>query len=193
MKRKILNIGLAVSLLFASSCGKDFLDVNTDPNNPASAPANLVFPAAVISTASVVGGDYAILGGIWSQFWTQSHGSNQYKSIDAFSIRPVDFQNRWLELYAGALNDYKYVKEQADATGNANLKLMAVVMEAYTFQVLTDIYDEIPFDEALQGGANLQPRYQPGQEVYDGLIVRLNEAIAAAPGGLAPIGDNDIV
>jgi hypothetical protein len=193
MKRKILNIGLAVTLLFASSCGKDFLDVNDDPNNPLTAPAPLVFPAAVVSTASVVGGDYAILGGIWSQFWTQNNQSNQYKDIDAFSIRPTNFQNRWTELYAGALNDYKYIKQQADATGDGNLFLMATVMEVYTYQVLTDLYDDIPFSEALQGTANLTPAFDPGQKVYDGLIVRLDEAIAKATGGTSVIGDNDIV
>src|SRR5690349_14088928 len=106
MKRKILNIGLAVTMMFyASSCGKDFLDVNTDPNNPLTAPAELVFPAGVTSTASVVGGDYAILGGIWSQAWTQNNGSNQYKVYDAFNLKPTDFQRSWGELYAGSLND----------------------------------------------------------------------------------------
>src|SRR5687767_2517850 len=154
MKRRILNIGMAVVLLFASSCGKDFLDVNTDPNNPSSAPANLVLPAAVISTASAVGGDYAIIGGIWSQHWTQGNSSNQYKDTDAFSLQTVNFQNRWTELYAGALNDYKYVRQQADATGDGNLNLMATVMEVYTYQVLTDLYGEIPFSEALQGATN---------------------------------------
>ena len=193
MKRRILNIGMAVVLLFASSCGKDFLDVNTDPNNPSTAPANLVLPAAVISTAATVGGDYAIIGGIWSQHWTQGNSSNQYKDTDAFSLRPVNFQNRWAELYAGALNDYKYVRQQADATGDANLNLMATVMEVYTYQVLTDLYGDIPFSEALQGSANLAPNFDSGEEVYDGLIIRLNEALAKATGGSSPIGDNDIV
>src|SRR5688572_4980945 len=127
MKRNILNIGLAATLLFVSSCGKEFLDVNTDPNNPNSAPAKLVFPAAVISTASAVGGDYAIVGGIWSQHWTQGNSSNQYKDVDAFSLQSSAFQNRWTELYAGALNDYKYVREQAESTGDPNLNLMATV------------------------------------------------------------------
>lgn len=192
MKRKILNIGLAVGLMFASSCDS-FLDVNNDPNNPNKVPAEKVFPAAVVSTASVVGGDYAILGGIWSQYWTQSNSANQYKSIDTYDLRTTDFQNRWAELYAGALNDYKYVKDQATATGDGNLNLMATVMEAYTYQVLTDLYDEIPFTEALQGSKNITPAFDPGQTVYDGLIVRINEALAKASGGSSPVADNDVV
>ncbi|MFC5272231.1 SusD/RagB family nutrient-binding outer membrane lipoprotein [Adhaeribacter terreus] len=194
MKRKIFNIGLAVAMMFyASSCGNDFLDVNTDPNNPLTAPAELVFPAGVASTASVVGGNFAILGGIWSQVWTQNNGSNQYKTYDAYNLRPTDFQNSWGELYAGALNDYKYVKEEADSKANNNLYLMATVMETYTFQVLTDLYDEIPFEEALQGLSNLTPKYNTGQEVYDGITARLTSAQNRPTTATSLIGDNDIV
>ncbi|MBK0401991.1 SusD/RagB family nutrient-binding outer membrane lipoprotein [Adhaeribacter sp. BT258] len=194
MKRKIFNIGLAVAMMFyASSCGDDFLDVNTDPNNPLTAPAELVFPAGVASTASVVGGNFAILGGIWSQVWTQNNGSNQYKTYDAYNLRPTDFQNSWGELYAGALNDYKYVKEEADAKANNNLYLMATVMEAYTYQVLTDLYDQIPFEEALQGLSNLTPKYNTGQEVYDGITARVTTALNRPTTGTSLVGENDIV
>ena len=179
-------------MFYASSCGNDFLDTNTDPNNPQTAPAELVFPAAVASTASVVGGDFAILGGMWSQAWTQNNGSNQYKTYDAYNLRPTDFQRAWGELYAGSLSDLKYVKEEADAKADANLYLMASVMEAYTYQVLVDLYDEVPFEEALQGLANLTPKFNTGQEVYDGLIARLNAALSRQTGSTL-IGDNDIV
>src|SRR6476620_8107793 len=148
MKRKILNIGLAVAIAFyASSCGKDFLDVNTDPNNALSIEPQFILPAAVTSTASAVGGEYAILGGIWSQYYTQNNGSNQYKAIDAFNLRPLDFNTRWSEVYSGALRDYKNVKNQASSSGDWNLNLMATVMEQYTFQVLADLYDQIPYTQ----------------------------------------------
>jgi hypothetical protein len=85
--KKIFQKGLIILILLqASACGDEFLDVNVDPNNPQDAQLELVFPAAVTSTASVVGGSYAILGGIWSQYYTQNNGSNQYKDIDNFNI-----------------------------------------------------------------------------------------------------------
>jgi hypothetical protein len=176
--KKLLTIGLvASSLLYQTSC-KDYLDVNVDPNNPNDAPVELVLPVAILSTASVVGGDYAILGGIWSQYYTQNNGSNQYKNIDAFDLQATTFQFRWQELYAGALNDYRYVKEKAAQEEDWNVYLMATVMEAYTYQVLADLYDKIPFDESLRGSENTSPKYQNGPEVYDGLITRINEALA---------------
>ena len=195
MKRKILNIGLAVTMMFyASSCGKDFLDVNTDPNNATSVEPELVLPAAITSASSAIGGDYAILGGIWSQYWTQNNGSNQYKTIDAFNLRPLDYNNRWTEIYSGALNDFKYVRTASEAKGNWNLNLMATVVQSYTYQVMADLYDQIPFEESLKGETgNLNPVFVPGQQVYDGLVARIDEALGKPVGGNSPIGAGDVI
>jgi hypothetical protein len=178
--KKLINIGLVFSLLlYASSCGDDFLDVNVDPNNPSDAPVNLVFPAAVGSTASVVGGWYAILGGLWSQHWTQNNTSNQYKDFDSYNIQPTDLDFSFQETYSGALNDYNFVRKKAMATQDWNFYLMATIMQAYTFQNLVDLYDQIPFNNALQGNeGNINPTYLAGEAVYDSLIVRIDEALA---------------
>ncbi len=181
MKKVFLNIGVALTLLAtATSCDKEFLDVNVNPNNPVDAPVELVLPAAMTTTAGVVGGQYAILGGIWSQYYTQNNGSNQYVSIDQFNIQPTAFNNSWTEQYAGALNDYRFVKSKAAATKDWNAYLMATVMESYNYQVLVDLYDKIPFDEAGQGETkkNLTPVFRDGQAVYDSLIVRIDKALA---------------
>jgi hypothetical protein len=179
MKKIFIHIGIVASLLFTTSC-EDFLDVNQDPNVPVDAPVELVLPVAVTTTASVVGGEYAILGGIWSQYYTQNNGSNQYVGIDQFNIQPSNFSNSWTEQYAGALNDYRFVKGKAAAANDWNAYLMATVMEAYNYQVLADLYDRIPFDEVGQGEThqNLTPVFRDGQVVYDSLIVRLDKALA---------------
>ncbi|WP_439879594.1 SusD/RagB family nutrient-binding outer membrane lipoprotein [Pontibacter sp. MBLB2868] len=196
MKKIIRYIGVVLAVLSFSACEKDFLDVNTDPNNPVDAPSELVFPVAAASTASVVGGQYAIIGGIWSQYYTQSHTANQYKTIDVFNVSSTSFEDQWEELYAGALNDYEFVKEKAVQEQNWNSYLMATVMEAYTYQVLADLYDKIPFDEALAGEeGNLSPVFRDGQVVYDSLIVRLDKALAKPITSVATgkTGANDVV
>lgn len=195
MKNKILNVGMALGLMvYASSCTQDFLDVNQDPNNATNVDPQLVLPAAMTSTASAVGGEYALLGGIWSQYYTQNNGSNQYKAIDAFNLRPLDYNARWTEVYAGALNDYKYVINSAQASGNWNLNLIATAMQAYTYQVMADLYDQIPFDDALKGDeGTFNPTYQNGQQVYDGLIAKLDEALAKPVGGSTTLGNSDVI
>lgn len=176
--KKFINIALAFTVLLLASC-EDYLDVNTDPNNPTDATPGLIFPAATLSIVSVIGGDYAITGNIWSQYYTQNHAANQYKGIDGFNITSTFQGARFQELYSGALNDLQFVKNKAMETEDWSYYLMSTALEAYAFQVLVDLYDEVPFDEALKGSeGNFSPSYLGGQAIYDSLIVRLDNALA---------------
>jgi hypothetical protein len=178
IKKTILPAALA-ALLAGTGCRKA-LDINTDPNNPTleQATPTIIFPSAVMSTAGRVGGDLAILGGIWGQYWTQSSTANQYKYIDAYNVKSADLNGSYTELFSGALNDYKSVIQKSNETANWKYLLMATVMRAYTYQVLVDLYDQVPFSEALQGNANLQPRFEDGYTIYQALLGEINAALA---------------
>jgi len=167
---------LSILALFAG-CGKDWLDVNISPNDAATAAPENVLPAGVMSTATVVGGYYNLLGGFWSQYYTQGNSSNQYKYIDGYGMLNTEFERQFGELYNGALMDLKYVKQEAAKEENWAYYLMATVTECYSWQVLVDLYGEIPFNEALQGVTNLNPHYDNAELVYDSLIVRLDYAL----------------
>ncbi|MEP0369000.1 MAG: SusD/RagB family nutrient-binding outer membrane lipoprotein [Cyclobacteriaceae bacterium] len=171
-------VGL-IMVIFSTSCGDDFFDINTDPNLPGEASVQLVFPAGTAISGFIIGGQYQILGGIWSQHWAQSVGASQYANYDSYDIQSTTLDARgYGELYNGALNDLKYVRDQALATENWNYYLMSTVISAYTYQVLTDLYDNIPFTDALQGLDGLvQPKFDEGTVVYDGLITMLDEAL----------------
>jgi len=174
--KKIFKLSIILLLVLSSSCSKDWLSVNSDPNSILSAPDSLVFPSGVASVATVIGGQYAIMGGIWCQYFTQNNTANQYKDLDGFNITTTTMDDQWDELYAGALKDFKYVREQAQQEGNWQLVLMSTVMEAYTYQLLVDLYDQIPYNEALLGSSNMSPHYIPGQQVYDSLIMKIDAA-----------------
>jgi hypothetical protein len=169
---------MVLVLVTFSGCDK-WLDVNDDPNNPSSASPELVLPVASLSVGVVVGGYYNLLGGFWSQYWTQSSAANQYKYIDSYTINATDFSSQWTELYAGALNDLNYIANESEANEDWSMYLIATVLRAYSFQVLSDLYDEIPFSEASMGAdGNFSPIYESGQTVYDGLITMLDNALS---------------
>ena len=177
--KKILSILLTGLVLFTFSGCESWLDVNDDPDNPSSATPELVLPVATMSTATVVGGYYNLLGGFWSQYWTQSTAANQYKYIDSYTINATDFSSQWTELYAGALNDFAYVIREAEAAEDWSMYLIATVMKCYTYQVLVDLYDEVPYFEASKGGTEeiFSPAYDGGQAIYDDLIASLDIAL----------------
>ncbi len=174
--KSIKYFSLSILLVIFSSCS-DWLDVNIDPNNPTQVDYSLILPNAQMQVAGAINGEYAILGGLWSQHWAQSHISSQYKDIDSYDITDKDFEITWQELYSDALIDFEEIKNQATASSNWNAYLQATCLQAYAFQILADLYDRIPYKEALKGSANLSPKWDNGPEVYDGLIASLDLAL----------------
>ncbi len=157
----------------------DYLDINDDPNNPSSVPATLTLPAAQMTIATTLSSDYAVLGGIWAQHWTQSHVASQYRDEDRYDLTLLDYQTPWSELYAGALIDLRKIEAEAVSTGNWNLNLQAVCLTAFTYQLLVDWYSDVPYAQSLQGeGGVVAPQYQAGSEIYADLVVRLDAALA---------------
>ena len=175
-KFNIYLIGLLS--LISASCS-DFLDTNTSPNEPSTAPVEMVFPAATGSAAYVIGGWYQILGGMWAQHWTQSTGASQYRNVDSYDLQNDAFDDRQFgELYSGAINDLEYIRSTAKKDQNWSYYLMATVIQSYTYQVLVDLYDKVPFTDALKGSkGNLTPTFDDGQVIYDSLIARIDYAL----------------
>lgn len=162
----------------ASGCKKGFFDINVSPNNPAEATPALVLPSGVAGSAYVLGGYYQALGGFWAQHYAQAPGASQWLEWESYNLTETNFDRQFTTLYAGALYDYKYVKEKASATGNWKFYTIASLMQAYTFQVLADLYDKIPFTDALMGAEVLQPKYDDGQTVYEGLLSMIDDAMS---------------
>ncbi|WP_018625791.1 SusD/RagB family nutrient-binding outer membrane lipoprotein [Niabella aurantiaca] len=164
--------------VLASGCKKGFFDINVSPNNPAEATPALVLPSGIAGTAFVFGGYYQAVGAFWTQQYAQSSGASQWADWESYNLTNNDFDRQFTTLYAGALYDYNYVKEKASEKSDWKLYAIAGLMQAYTFQVLADLYDKIPFSEALNGVGTLQPKYDDGQAVYEGLIGMIDDAMS---------------
>ncbi|MEN2489738.1 SusD/RagB family nutrient-binding outer membrane lipoprotein [Flavobacterium sp. B11] len=184
--KKIATIITALFLLV--SCDETF-DINRDPDALPPGQANsTILPAGIAGLAGAQGSYYALIGGFWSQFWTQNTTSNQYKNIDQYSLGTNDFQTAWTAMY-DALNDIRTVKKQAEAEGNWNYYLIATVLEVEASQILTDWYDAIPYTEA-NNPTFLQPKFNTGKETYALMIAdlklalskNLSSSVGAAPG-----------
>lgn len=168
------------TLLIVVSCKK--LDINQSPNNPPveSATVETLFPSAVISTVSRTGGDLSIIGGLWAQFWTQNSNSSQFRTVDSYDVQATsNFVNGpYSELFAGALTDYQLGISKSVEMQDWRYNLMNTVMKAYTYEVLVDLFDKVPYSEALKAGANLQPKFDDGYTIYTSLIAEINAALA---------------
>ncbi|NWJ49390.1 MAG: SusD/RagB family nutrient-binding outer membrane lipoprotein [Bacteroidetes bacterium] len=180
MKRLKYNLAILVAgILMLSSCKDNFYDINVNPNNPSKATPALVLPSGLASTAFVMGGYYQALGGFWTQQYAEAPAASQWADWESYNLTEDDFDGRQFStLYAGPLYDYEYVRKSASTSGNWSFYAISTLMQAYTFQVLADLYDKIPFTEALKGVTTIQPHYDNGSVVYDSLLARIDGAMA---------------
>ena len=176
--KKIFIVGILSVALFATSCDK-MLDINENPNFPTSSSADLSLSSAEVFVTSAVGGDLQLLGSIWSQFYAQHTGSNQYTGIDSYNLpNSSSYVTRsWSLFYSGAIPDLQNSIEASAKNKEWGFWFMAQTLKAFSYHVLVDFYGEIPFSQATQG-VEVNPVYDSGPTVNAGIIKILDEAIA---------------
>lgn len=192
--KKVFNI-LFISLILLGSGCKEFLDVNDDPNNPTDASVDLILPGAQASLMATFGGSYHNLGGFWAQYYTQAPDAGQYERFDEYNPNADEFDREWTEAYAGGMNDLEVIRTKATEDGNNAYYMIATLLQCYTYQMFADLYDDIPFSEALGGDQNFNPKFDNGSDIYPQLISRIDEAVSRYENGsegLAP-GDRDLI
>jgi hypothetical protein len=175
---RIASLALLSLLFTTGACKKEFSDINVDPNNPTTSTINLVLPSGQAFVSFIVGGQYNVIGEILSQQMGIPSGGNQYRTWDQYNIPSGTFDGRQFQgLYAGSQEDFQYVITQGTTQQEWRMVGIAKILKAHSFQVLTDLYGDIPFSEALQGTANLTPKYDKQQDVYAGIQALLDDGI----------------
>lgn len=184
MKRLFIVSILSLALV-VTSCDK-MLDINVNPNYPTTASADLSLASSEVYITSAIGGDLQLIGSIWSQFYAQHTGSNQYTNIDSYNLpNSSSYVSRtWSLLYAGALPDLENVIIKSAENNEWNLWVEAQTLKAFTYHILVDFYGEVPFTDATKG-ISLNPSYNSGTDVNAGIIAILNQVIAKSADALA--------
>ncbi|KKX46857.1 hypothetical protein L950_0229625 [Sphingobacterium sp. IITKGP-BTPF85] len=153
---KTINLKNAKKLLVLALIGtigltgcKKFLDINDNPNNPEQATPALLLPTVEAAISQVVGNSFQVYGNIWGQYWTQNPTSSQYRTYDQYRIANSAMDRTWLIIYRNALNNANLIINSTSAN-NENYKGIAYILKAYTFQVATDAFGDIPLSEVYR-------------------------------------------
>lgn len=201
MKKILYSILGFITLGFISSCN---LDINDDPDYRAEVGSESLFNAAVVETAATLGSDCQLVGGFWSQFYTQNTTSNQYRTLDACNLTNNSYAGVWRTFYARSLADLVIAKKQAIASKNVSMASVNSIMMVFNYHILTCFYDKVPYSEALLGQeGNFEPKYEGGKVINKSLIDTLTSEIGkltqiVSQGGYDPsldkvLSQNDIL
>jgi hypothetical protein len=185
---KYLFMGAMALALF--SCSDDKLnEIGKNPNDPTEVPSNLLISQSTLTSAfEIAGADLAWYCSVFSEQTVGVHG--QLEEADKRTgINSTIGGNSWDGAYATTLKDLKVVIDMCSAggseEGNYTTRGIAKVLSAYCYSVLTDIWGEVPFSEAVSGVA--QPAFDNQDNIYLGLLAMLNDGIADL--NQASIGD----
>lgn len=196
MKKRISILIIVVGLL-AGSCD-DFLDVNTDPNNPTDVTPDLVLPVGLNYTATYVQQDRGLnhLGNMMMFTFGEANGFSWYDQEFRYSVNSTFYDQLFDDAYNSALKQYQILVDQPDEY--SYYQAIGMIMKAYHFQILVDLYGDIPYEEALNRGGNATPEYTDAETVYDDLLVNLDNAVqkidsTTSAGAVEQPGNDDTI
>lgn len=186
--KKVLLYTCAVAALGATSCTKNFDNINTDPTK--ASPANFD-PNYFLSTSqwTYVDGITGYNGAIlfqsgWSQLIasTSSGAANYYSNADKYapSSQTNDYMGRaWERSYRAAGFANEILLRTAGNADLVNVNSAAAIMKVLELSYATDIYGDIPYSQAFQGSTgNSLPVFDKQQDVYNTMLTELETALS---------------
>jgi len=176
-----------------SACN-DWLDVNTDPENPSSESATYYTRLAHIEFYTNSAVQFAAWRtGMGTGDWTRYSGGGNYYNIGYWNMPLGAVTTPYQWWFVGAANNISYMYDKAMAAGATDYAGVARIIWAYGNMLMTDLYGEMPFSEAC--GEDETPSYDTGKEIYLGCFEALNEGIAlleqGQPASLPSLAQDD--
>jgi hypothetical protein len=189
MKKHIIILLLFVIGISFSCQKSSFLDVNDNPNSPTdvSITPDLLIPSALSNIGALTtnaqtvdnAGDvvyssrFAMLGrwlGVWCPT-TNFAASDESKYQAATNTSNAT----WFSFY-DINTDLTIAEQKAAASGQTFYQGIAIIMKALNFQMMVDMFGNIPYSQALNPTI-LQPKYDKGEVIYIDLFKKITEGI----------------
>lgn len=173
--KTIFLTGALTAALSLVSCA-EWLDVNTDPENPTLESAEYQLELAHCEFYTNSAQQFAAWRSSMAMGdWTRNISGGTYWSMSfwapADGITTTPYQ--WFLVGAGATLKDMYAK--AMAAENWHYAGVAKVLLAYGYMLMTDLYGEMPYTQGLSESAI--PVYDNGKTIYLGCLKDIDEAI----------------
>ena len=165
---------LTLALTLVISC-QDLDEININPNgvDPATADLNLLMPTIIVGVSETVNNlGFGVLGGVMqhTQYdgWSSGHNDYDWDNSD----------QSWAGYYGILRNNDEFHKKAVDG-GYKFHEGVALIMKSYTFGLITDLWGDAPYSEALkaeEGAASFKPKYDAQENIYLGILADLETA-----------------
>ena len=158
-----------------TSCN-DWLDINQNPNN---ATQDLVTSDMLLTYAQKEKADERINSSslhYMAQHLTKSGEVSGTYTFLTGQIMPQNVDAFWDNRYTRMAN-LVTIKNKAIDAGDPGYNAIATTLMVIEFRELVDMFNNVPYTDALQGDKNMAPKYDKGADVYAGLLKDIQGAI----------------
>lgn len=182
MKKYINKLMIALCAVIVYSCSENIMDdINKNVNNPTDVSSKLTITDAMTSSAfSVTGSDLAFYSSCYVE-----HNVGIYNQLFNAEIRTNDptnsttYNNSWDAIYQNLLNLKTIITKCSDGgseAGNYTTLGIAQALTAYNLAILTDVFGDVPWTQALQPGVIYTPILDSQESIYVAIFKYLDDA-----------------
>jgi hypothetical protein len=167
-------IAITLVLTLVISC-KDLDELNVNPNgvDPENADLNLLMPTVITGVGqTVVGLGFGDIAGVMQHTqkdgWSSGH--NDYDWDNA--------SKSWKSYYSILRNGEEYYNKAVEGEYEFH-QGVALILKAYTFGLIIDLWGDAPFSDALkaeEGPEYFKPVYDSQKDIYTGILEYLETA-----------------
>ena len=182
--RSIILGAAVLTSLSLFSCS-EWLDVNTDPENPSSMSATFPTRLAHIEFYTNSANQFAAWRSSMSMGdWTRYYNGSTYWHMSYWNPQTGAVTTSYQWWFVGAACNIEDMYSKAMAAEAWHYAGVAKVIRAYGFMLMTDLYGEMPYTDAV--GENATPTYDNGKTIYLGCLNELDEGIDLLQKSQAP-------
>jgi hypothetical protein len=194
MLKKSYNylVALPLMLLVAAGCKKGTFDINNvNPNVPLSVSAQFSLSAALANIANqTYNAGFPDFANRYMGYWAFSGDYGGYGTEATYNTNTSFATQNWDNVYI-TLENLKNIADQSRVAGEEYYLAISKIMTAFQVQRLVDLYNKIPYSDALNGNkANYFPKYDDAESVYKSIVGQLDSAVALIKNANAATADN---
>ncbi len=172
--KKYISIFAVALAIGVTGCKKNYLSLETNPNQPSITTPDLLLPAALTGDAANYQSNYPQYG-VWAGYWTTSGNYVPNQAINEYIMTTGSFDD-WDDMYLNMVNWYTLENLGAANSSLANYEAIAKIMLAFDFEQLVDNYNDVPYSQAFNV-KDITPAYDKGEDIYHDLGKQLDVAI----------------
>lgn len=174
--KKLKYIALSLAFILGTASCDDYLDVNTDPDNPISEQVSPQLRLTWIQNYyTYAWGTACMRTNTIAGLMTQVYGTSANNLLSSWNPAQSSCTTIYQNLYLGAGVNIDPLIAKADELGAYHYEAAAYCIKAMGFMMMLDLHGELPIQEAFLGKTN--PAYDDGKKMYQLCMEYLDKAI----------------